>query len=144
MIKVTTDDGFVHTLQSVEAIANITSINTRNALLKAVEDGNSKTYTPPEPESQPPTPDWDGFTAILLADVRLNAVLSTVLAVFPAVSLGVTVALGQVAKEGVSAFAIAFPALCTLGSATVADRAAWALLAEASNLPSDFVAIVRG
>ena len=92
----------------------------------------------------PTPPDWDGFNAEILADVPLNTLLGAVLVLAPAIALGVPVALGQVAKEGTASFAIAFTALCELGDATTEAREAWAVMAEAHNLPPDFVAIVRG
>jgi hypothetical protein len=95
-------------------------------------------------EPEPPAPNWDGFNAAILADVPLNALLGAVLVLSPAVALGVPVSLGQVAKEGTASFAIAFTALCELGGATTEAREAWAVMAEAHNLPPDFVAIVRG
>jgi hypothetical protein len=143
-IRVTTLDGFVHYLESAEAISAIVSINTRNAVQAAHGAGNSETYTPPEPEPEPPAPNWDGFNAAILADVPLNVLLGAVLALSPAVALGVPVSLGQVAKEGTASFAIAFTALCELGDATTEAREAWGVIAEAHNLPPDFVAIVRG
>jgi hypothetical protein len=95
-------------------------------------------------EPELPTPDWDGFNAEILADVPLNALLGAVLGLAPAVALGVPVSLGQVAKEGTASFAIAFTALCERGDATTEAREAWGVIAEAHNLPPDFVAIVRG
>lgn len=144
MIVVSTSDGLTHYLESVEAIADIASPNTRAAVQTAKDAGNWETYTPPEPEPEPAEPDWDGFNAEILADVALNTLLGAVLGLAPAVALGVPVALGQVAKEGTASFAIAFTALCELGDATTEAREAWAVIAEAHNLPGDFVAIMRG
>jgi len=87
-------------------------------------------------------PDWDGFTSALLSDDRLNKVLGEAFVKAPAVALGVTVALGQVAKDGPSAFSVAFPALCQLGGATQKDVESWATMASDHNLPRDFVAVI--
>ena len=149
MIIITTIDGLKHVLATLpdgtpDYAAYTISINTRAALQTAYDAGDWATYTPPEPEPEPPAPNWDGFNAAILADVPLNALLGAVLGLSPAIALGVPVALGQVAKEGTASFTIAFTALCERGGATTEAREAWAVMAEAHNLPPDFVAIVRG
>ena len=144
MIAVTTLDGINHVLQSVEAIADITSPNTRAAIQAAKDAGDWETYTPPEPEPEPPESDWDGFNAAIMISPRLNAVMGATLEVAPAVAMGLPSALAQVSVNGPAAFALVFGALCQLGGVTQDDRNDWAALAEAHYLPADFVAILRG
>lgn len=66
MIRVTTADGLTHEIESPEAIAAIESPNTRAALQVAYTRGDYEPYTPPEPEPQPPEPNWQDFRLKLL------------------------------------------------------------------------------
>ena len=68
ILQITTLDGIIHTLESFESIADITSINTRAALQTAYDAGNYETYTPPEPEPEPPETDPKGFKIAFMAD----------------------------------------------------------------------------
>lgn len=144
MIKIKTEDGISHNVESPEAIDLITSPNTRASIHSAYDRGDWEPYTPPEPEPELPAPNWDGFNAAIMVDPQLNALLGAVLTIAPAIALGLPSALAQVATQGPTVFSLTFNALCQLGGATAGDRDAWAALAEANNLPADFVAIVRG
>lgn len=93
----------------------------------------------------PPPANWDAFNATLLADVRLNQVCgaATQAGAFLAVA-GLPTALGQVATNGLASFALVFGRVCEVGGATAQDRDGWAAIAEACNLPAEFVAAIRG
>lgn len=144
MIAITTSDNLTHYLDNVGAIADIPSPNTRSALQTAYDRGHWKAYIPPESTTRTAQANWDAFNSQIMANPRLNAVMGAVLAISPAIALGLPSALAQVSTQGSSAFQITFEALCQIGGATEGDRASWAELAIASHLPAEFIAIVRG
>lgn len=88
--------------------------------------------------------DWDSFNAYILSDAAFNQTMGSVMQNAPAVAVAIPAALSQVAANGVTAFALAFNAFCTVGQVTTQQRETWADIAESFNLPSDFVAVVRG
>lgn len=77
MIAVTTTDGLVHTLDSVESIAAIDSPNTRAALQAAYDAGDWEPYTPPELAPAPPEPNWQSFRLKLMISPSFRAWAAT-------------------------------------------------------------------
>ena len=107
-----------------------------------VAAGNTpEPYVPPVGAT--PT-DWDGFNNAILSDADFNNVFATVNATHPLVAASLPAALAQVASGQTSMFATVYGQICTLGGATVAQREAWATVAETCHCPADFVAVVRG
>ena len=125
-------------------VGHIRSTATQNSLLAAYEADDYQPYTPPEPVELSPEPNWDGFTGAIMADTALNQLMGAVLPLAPAVALGLPAALTQVATNGTHGFAQVWNSFCQIGQASQADRDSWAAMAEANNLPTDFVAVVRG
>lgn len=140
------DNGVVENIIEADpsfTIAGKTLVPASNAGIGWTWNGSQ--FSPPPKPDPPVTPDWDGFNAALLADVRLNQVCGAAFQVgaFLAVT-GLPAALTQVTTNGVDSFALVFNAVCQYGGATPDDRLAWAAIAEANALPPDFVAAVRG
>lgn len=98
----------------------------------------------PEPIVEVPAPDWDGFNAAMLANPEFNQFTGIVLQLAPVVALGIPAALAQVSSNGVNAFGLVYSAFCQIGGVQQSQKDYWADLAESFNLPTDFVAIVRG
>lgn len=72
MIAVTTPDGLTHYLDSTEAIATIESPNTRAAIQAAYDRGDWQPYTPPEPEPEPLSPNWQEFRLALMVNTTFR------------------------------------------------------------------------
>ena len=145
----TQGDGIEHLLSTLangdpDYFAYSSSEATRIALAAAYAAGDYQPYTPPESIALPPEPNWDGFTGAIMADTALNQLMGAVLPLAPAVALGLPAALTQVATNGTHGFAQVWNAFCQIGQASQASRDSWAAMAEANNLPIDFVAVVSG
>ncbi len=89
-------------------------------------------------------PDWDGFNAAILSDTAFNQSTGAVFAQAPSVAIALPSALAQVSTNGVSAFSLVFTNFCLIGQVSAEQRDTWATMAETYNLPSEFVAVVRG
>ena len=88
--------------------------------------------------------DWDSFNAYILSDAAFNQATGAVFALSPSVAIALPSALAQVTTNGVTAFNLVFTNFCLIGQVSPEQRDTWADIAESFNLPSDFVAVVRG
>ena len=102
---------------------------------------SGNTYVPPV---VPPATDWPGFVVAIQSDVDFKAVWGAANMADPLVAQALLVLFGQVATGGLTTFAPLYNSVCALGGATVAQREAWATLAETYHAPAEFVAVVRG
>lgn len=67
MIAITTPDGLTHHLDSPQAIAAYSSSPATVAVLQTAYDaGQWQPYTPPPPQPEAPSPDWQNFRLALL------------------------------------------------------------------------------
>lgn len=98
----------------------------------------------PEPIIEPPVANWDMFNLSMMSDARFNQVYNATLAVFPIVANALPTALDQVTTKGSSLFNLVFNQICEIGQATFEDRLNWGAIAEANNLPQDFIDILKG
>ena len=87
---------------------------------------------------------WDGFNAAILSDTVFNQTTGAVFAQAPSVAIALPSALSQVSTNGVAAFNLVFTNFCLIGQVSAQQRNTWADTAESFNLPSEFVAVVRG
>jgi hypothetical protein len=92
----------------------------------------------------PPEEEWDEFNATLLADPLYHQAVGLCNQNLPGAAPAPAIALTQVKTNGVAAFALAFTPFCTYGQVAQETRDEWGDLAELHNLPSDFVAVLRG
>ena len=98
----------------------------------------------PEPVVEPPVPDWDSFNAYMLSDSMFKSYRDTVRTADRELNSALFDAYGLVATNGVAAFSLVWGIWCTASGITVADKEIIATTAEGFNLPSDFVAVIRG
>lgn len=122
---------------------------TLSVLQKAWQDfldSGEELEVVPVPDSIPeqPVANWDMFNLQMMSDPRFNQVYSQCLSIAPIVANALPVALDQVTSKGLSLFTLIWNQLCSIGDATQEDRNNWGLLAENNNLPSDFIAVLRG
>lgn len=99
---------------------------------------------PYEPQPVPELPNWPGFVGAIQGDADFKSVWGAANAVDPLVTQSLLVAFGHVATGGLETFAPLYNAVCGLGGATLAQRNAWATLAETHYCPAEFVSVVRG
>ena len=89
-------------------------------------------------------PDWDSFNAYMLSDPMFKGYRDTVRSVDGDLNGALFDAYGLVATNGVSAFSLVWGLWVSVSWITVADKEIIATTAEGFNLPSDFVAVIRG
>lgn len=108
---------------------------------------NGTEWIAPEPPPAPPepvAPNWAAFRESILTDADFNAVYAEVNATHPLLAASIPASFAQVETYGVSTFASIFNPFIAASSATVEQRTGWAALAQASNLPADFIAVLAG
>ncbi len=92
----------------------------------------------------PPEEGWDDFNATLLSDPLYHQAVGLCNQNLPGAAPAPAIALTQVKTNGVAAFALAFEPFCAYGQVLQTTRDEWGDLAEQYNLPSEFVAVLRG
>lgn len=98
----------------------------------------------PEPIIEPPTPNWNAFNIFMLSDATFNNYCNAVFEVNKNLNSALLNAYSLVAANGVSAFIDIWEAWCSVAQITTEHRDIFANTAEGLNLPSDFVAAIRG
>lgn len=146
-IVITTSDNLRHHISIVNGEPDIDGYSayqpTRDALSAAYADGDWVSYTPPE-SVQIPEPDWDGFNLAILANAEFNTAYGVAITAYPLVAAALPAALTQVAVGSITMFVTAFEALCQAASVSSEQRNIWATVAESYDLPTEFVAAIRG
>ena len=94
--------------------------------------------------SGPPAPDWDGLNAAILLDPDWQAATAIVRAINPGLTEALPAAMTQIGTGQAAMFAFLYDQICTIAEVALAQRDAWATMAEGFNLPAEFVDIVRG
>lgn len=85
---------------------------------------------------------WDNFNLQMMNNPRFNQVYNQCLSIAPIITSSLPTALDQVTTRGLSLFTLIWTQLCSIGSATTEDKQVWASLAEANNLPLEFINIL--
>lgn len=98
----------------------------------------------PDPEPQPNPPNWPGFNLAISLDTNMVIYEAVANQVHPSIVGKKDLAYSIIADKGLDNFAAIFPLFCQMAQVTVEHREAWAQMAEGFDLPSDFVAVVRG
>ncbi|BAQ65552.1 hypothetical protein [Geminocystis sp. NIES-3709] len=89
-------------------------------------------------------PNWDNFNSLMLSHPRFIEVSALGFQINPVAVSSLPTALLQVTTHGLNSFTSIWNLICYLGQATQNDRNIWADLAIENNLPSDFIAVLRG
>ena len=95
------------------------------------------------PDSSSP-PDWDSFNTYILSDDDFNNAVLACSTVKPAISATIATAMLKYQTEGSSLFQGIFEAFCQAANITAEQKTIWANAIGIFNLPSQFIAIVRG
>jgi hypothetical protein len=89
-------------------------------------------------------PDWDSFNAYMLSDPMFKSYRDTVRSADGDLTGALFDAYEMVDTKGVAAFSLVWGIWVSISGITVADREVIAGVAEGFNLPSEFVAVIRG
>ena len=147
-------------LQSPNAITPIAWVNnqpdlsqfsepTLSVLQKAWQDfldsGEELEIIPDsEPYIEPPVANWDNFNGYMLSDPAYQQAVGTVLMAAPGLATALPAALSLVSSNGVGAFSLVWNAFCAVAQIPSSQRNQWGIIAEANNLPSEFIEVLKG
>ena len=97
----------------------------------------------PEPIADP-VPSWVGFNLAISFEqnmINYEAIANTR---HPSIVGKKDLAYSFIIDHGVDDFAVAFPLFCQIAEVAQEHRNLWATIAESFDLPSEFVALIRG
>lgn len=128
-----------------------TPVNPDPALYDAVEGSPvfngtqwEQSWTFVEKPPAPPAVNWDGFNAYMLTDATFKSYRNAVRLIDGDLNSALFNSYSLVATNGVGAFSLVWGAWVQASAITTPHREAIAVVAEGSNLPADFVTVIRG
>lgn len=97
-----------------------------------------------EPAEELPQANWDTFNGAMLSDPVYQQAVGSVLQIAPGLATALPAALSLVATNGVGAFSLVWSNFCAVAEIPQSQREQWSAIAEANNLPIEFVSALRG
>lgn len=92
----------------------------------------------------PPRPNWDNFNYLMLSDPDFNQVCNLANTSSVTLVASLPASLTQVSDGKITMFQSVWQKIITIGGATLEMQVKWSDFAISSNLPSDFVEIIKG